>query len=253
MVAEKNLKYQEQLLNLLTFENLHPNYIKLNPKGVVPTLIHGDRTVTNSKAIIHYLDKQFPQPNLTPTESKLRQQMNDWIELQDRFPMRELMYGNYRGIEGIILRRSVRIKEQLLPKLIQAHPDLKEDYIWKLEDVKQWNQKINSKSQITTLNKEIELILEQLASQLNRTKWLCGDNYSLADIVWTATLKLLAELKFHHLWQDNQGSAISNYLALVKKRRSFELAIERDTMPLKMQLEGSIAVVLGKKSSHLVR
>jgi len=109
VLAEKNLEWQSHPLNLLTFENLQPNYMRLNPKGVVPTLIHDGQVITDSTVIVRYLDAQFPHPKLTPTEPMLQEKMDSWIDLQNQFPMREVMYGNYQGIEGAVLRRSVQI------------------------------------------------------------------------------------------------------------------------------------------------
>lgn len=62
VLAEKELKWKSHLINLLTFENLQPSYMRLNPKGVVPTLLHEGRIITDSVAIMRYLDKQFPYP-----------------------------------------------------------------------------------------------------------------------------------------------------------------------------------------------
>ncbi|NDJ20679.1 hypothetical protein GS682_03280 [Nostoc sp. B(2019)] len=51
VLAEKNLKWSDRLINLLTFENLQPNYIHLNPKGVVPTLVHDGKVICDSAMI----------------------------------------------------------------------------------------------------------------------------------------------------------------------------------------------------------
>lgn len=47
-------------------------YLKVNPHGLVPTLVHhtdtGDFTLTNSVAILEYLDEIFPEPPLLPAD-----------------------------------------------------------------------------------------------------------------------------------------------------------------------------------------
>jgi glutathione S-transferase len=246
VLAEKNLEWKNHLLNLLTFENLQPSYIRLNPKGVVPTLIHEGKVITDSAAIVRYLDKQFPHPLLIPIEPLLQEKMQSWIDLQNQFPMRELMYGNYRGIEGAVLRRSVQVKQQLLPQLIQANPELKEQYEAKLSDVRQWNSTIQNVTEIAAINSRIELLLAQLEDQLSQTDWLCGAAYSLADAVWTAVLNRLDELKFDSLWADNTRPALKAYLNRVKARPSFRIAIQSDKMPLPMLLAGLRRIFLDK-------
>lgn len=245
VLAEKNLEWKSHLLNLLTFENLQPNYIRLNPKGVVPTLIHGDQVVTDSAVIIQYLDEQFPHPKLTPAEPALQEKMKGWIELQNQFPMRELMYGNFRGIEGTVLRRSVQIKQKLLPHLMQAHPEFQAQYEAKLKDVKQWNSTIQDRKKIDSINRKIEPILTRLETQLTQTEWLCGATYSLADVMWTAVLSRLENLKFGYLWADNTRPALGAYLSRLKARPSFKAVIQSDEMPLPLLLAGLRRTFLG--------
>jgi tetrachloro-p-hydroquinone reductive dehalogenase len=47
-----------------TAENYEPWYVKLNPKCVVPTLVHGDEVVTDSAVIMRYVAETFEGPTL---------------------------------------------------------------------------------------------------------------------------------------------------------------------------------------------
>ncbi|WP_408952582.1 maleylacetoacetate isomerase [Lysobacter sp. Hz 25] len=47
-------------------------YRELNPQGLVPVLQHGQRTLTQSIAILEYLDETWPRPNLLPTTARER-------------------------------------------------------------------------------------------------------------------------------------------------------------------------------------
>lgn len=245
VLAEKHLDWKGHLLNLLTFENLNPSYIALNPKGVVPTLVHDERVITDSIKIIQYLDETFPHPPLTPTAPELQELMQRWMTLQNQFPMREVMYGNYQGLEGRILRRSVQIKQKLLPQLMQAHPEFLASYEAKLKDVKQWSSTIQDRQAIASINRKIEPMLTQLETQLTQTEWLCGTAYSLADVVWTAVLNRLEELKFGDLWADSTRPALAAYFQRLKARPNFKAAIQSDEMPLPMLLAGLCRTFLG--------
>lgn len=244
VLAEKNLEWKSHLLNLLTFENLHPSYVQLNPTAVVPTLIHDNKVITDSNTIVKYIDKRFPNPKLTFSEPRLQAQINHWINLQDQFPMRELIYGS-QGIEGTILRRSIQLKEKLLTQLIQIHPELKEQYSTKLKDVKQWNSIVQNEREIAKINAEINPMLDCLEIQLSKTDWLCGSTYSLADTVWTAVLYRLDELKFAHLWLNNTRPFLESYFDRLKSRPSFIIAIQKDRMPLSMLLKGLCRIFIG--------
>ena len=55
VMAEKQLTWSEIILNLRKGDQFSPEYLKLNPKAVVPTLIHDDRVISESTVIIDNL------------------------------------------------------------------------------------------------------------------------------------------------------------------------------------------------------
>ena len=63
----KGLEYEQRSIHLRKGEQRDPAYLRTNPQGLVPTLIIGDRALTQSMAIIEYLEEKFPQPPLLPT------------------------------------------------------------------------------------------------------------------------------------------------------------------------------------------
>jgi glutathione S-transferase len=64
----KGLPFEEKKLDLLAGDQLKPDYLRLNPNGVVPTLLHDGEAVIDSSVIIEYLDEIAPEPeNFTPT------------------------------------------------------------------------------------------------------------------------------------------------------------------------------------------
>ena len=63
-LAEKGLEWKSHHLNLRIGDQQNPEYLELNPKGVFPTLIHGDLVIRESNVILEYLDDAFPDPPL---------------------------------------------------------------------------------------------------------------------------------------------------------------------------------------------
>ena len=59
-LCEKDKDVKEHLLTLQGDQN-DPAYMKLNPNGVVPTLVHDGNVITESSLILYYLDETFPQ------------------------------------------------------------------------------------------------------------------------------------------------------------------------------------------------
>ena len=56
----KALPYDERKLNLLEGDQLRPEYLAINPNGVVPSLVHDGVNIIDSAVIIEYLDELHP-------------------------------------------------------------------------------------------------------------------------------------------------------------------------------------------------
>ncbi len=46
-----------------------PDYLNLNPQGLVPTLEHDGMVITQSPAMLEYLEERFPEPALLPHDA----------------------------------------------------------------------------------------------------------------------------------------------------------------------------------------
>src|SRR5689334_23726498 len=62
----KGLAYEQRAVHLAKGEQRGDAYLKLNPQGFVPMLEVGDFRLTQSLAIMEYLEEEFPQPPLLP-------------------------------------------------------------------------------------------------------------------------------------------------------------------------------------------
>jgi len=82
-LAEKGLDYDTHNINLFKNEQYAPEYLKLNPKGVVPTLLHDDNVICESTLICEYLDEIYPTPKMIPDDAFHRTQMRTWSKAID--------------------------------------------------------------------------------------------------------------------------------------------------------------------------
>ena len=67
----KNIDYEYKAVPLLLNKQKEAEYLLLNPKGEVPCLIDKDHTISQSMAIITYLDKKIPSPPLFPENPQM--------------------------------------------------------------------------------------------------------------------------------------------------------------------------------------
>src|ERR1700752_1250609 len=82
VIAEKGLAPTLHHLNLRKGDQLAPEYLKLNPNAVVPTLVHDGRVVIESTVICEYLDDAFPQKPLRGDAGE-KAQMRLWTKQLD--------------------------------------------------------------------------------------------------------------------------------------------------------------------------
>ena len=82
----KKVPFVEVKLNLLEGDQLKPDYLKLNPNGVAPTLDHDGAIVIDSLVIAEYLDEVLPQESFTPESPVQRARMRALMHFIDEMP-----------------------------------------------------------------------------------------------------------------------------------------------------------------------
>jgi glutathione S-transferase len=84
-LIEKDLEWKSIILNLAKNEHYSPEYLRINPKAVVPSLIHEGLPVIESTLICEYLDETFPDigNKLIPESPIERAHMKGWSKAID--------------------------------------------------------------------------------------------------------------------------------------------------------------------------
>ena len=78
----KGLTVENRYQHLRTGQQLSPEYMAVNPQGLVPSLILDDGTVlTQSLAICEYLDEQYPDPALLPSDPVSRARVRAFAQV----------------------------------------------------------------------------------------------------------------------------------------------------------------------------
>jgi glutathione S-transferase len=246
-LAAKGVKSENREVNLFIDENLEPVYMRINPRGVVPTLIDDGYTVIDSAAIMRYIDRNFSGPKLEPEDKGLKAVMQYWLDAQDQFPIRGLTYGNVKGVIGNLVRSHTPSRIATLKRLRDANPDLAGDYEAKLRDTDQWMDEQGDAKIVGNINTQMESLLDRLNQQVKDKKWLVGDQFTRADIAW---MTILARIDFVDLvkkmWGEGRRPFVKAYYDRLQEAPGFDEQISQYQNKLDM-----FKRLIGKFIHHL--
>jgi glutathione S-transferase len=204
VLAEKGLKPIEHHLDLRAGESHTPAYLKLNPKGVVPTLIDKGRPIIESTVICEYLDDICPSPALRPADPIDRAVMRRWTQVPDT--------GLHRACAVVTFAIAFRHQEQSR-QLAALSPAEREA---RLERNRLGLDAPGAADQLRFYDR----VITDMARQLDSTPWLVGSEFSLADVGVLPYVVRLEHLALSWLWQGPRAS-VGDWLGRCKARRGF--------------------------------
>lgn len=174
VLEEKELAYQGIIVNLLAFEQHSPEYLKLNPNGFVPTLVHDGWAVIESSVICEYLDEVFPAHPLRPATAIGRARMRVWSKWTDEVVIRAFQVANWNRMMAPTARTwsDEEVERRLAAVPV---PDRRED--WRRMAREPFNE-----AEIAHAVANIQRTLERMEADLANGPWLAGETFSLADI-----------------------------------------------------------------------
>ena len=173
-LKEKGVEFSSHYVNLLLFEQHAPEYLAVNPDGVVPTLVHDGAAITESSVINEYLDDVFPDPPLRPTDPVERARMRIWTKyIDDYFGPAASRIGWHFLLHPIASRLSPEEREQRLSRIPMA--DRRE----------KWATIAGTSFTAEQLADARHQVLEgvgKLEALLRNHLWTAGATFSLSDI-----------------------------------------------------------------------
>ncbi len=207
---EKSLEFSERKLDLFKGDQLTDEYKKLNPNGVVPTLVHGDEVIVDSSVIIEYLDELFVEPALSPATPVGRAHMREWMRFFEEVAAPAVRVPSYNRV---FLRHFQKMTEEEFIAFGESKP-LRKDFFLKM------GRKGYSDEEMQQSENRLRLTVERMESQLQLGgPWLLGD-YSLADICIIPVLVRLDDIGLDSLWADCEK--VGEWFSSSQEREAFQ-------------------------------
>ena len=177
-LREKGLDYVSHYVELGRFQQHDPDYLKLNPNGLVPTLVHDGVPIVESGVINEYLDDVFPEIPLRPADPVARARMRVMNKLADE-ALGPNMVVTFSGpssigkaaremgdrdidIDAALERIPLMERRNVIDKIARRGGFTEEDF--------------------AAAREKAGFIVRRAEAALEQGPYLAGESYSLADI-----------------------------------------------------------------------
>jgi len=215
LLAEKNIPFTGHFVDILAGDQFTPAYRKINPRAVVPALVHDGNTIIESTVINEYLDDVVADTPLKPDDAHRRATMRVWTKLID-----EKLHDACTVVTYVVQHRHKLLEldraklEQMLQNTDAFVRDRKRS--WVLDGLSSPDLKKAVQAFHQSIS-EMELALKQ-------SQWLTGDTYTLADVAMTPYINRLAMLSFEDWWREEKPE-VTRWFDAIRLRPSFQTAV----------------------------
>jgi glutathione S-transferase len=186
-LAEKGLAYDSRPVDIRKNEHHTPEYRGINPRGVVPALIHNGVALIESTFINEYLDDAFPDPPLRPDDPLARYRMRMWCRDVDEKYLPAVQKHNWQATIHPIARQWS--DEELEEKLANI-PSAERRHTWY-----RMAREPFTAAELEAAMEVLRGLVRDMEPALAEQQWLTGDRLTFADIGVTPYVKRIEELE----------------------------------------------------------
>jgi len=217
VLAEKGLDFVSHEVELMIGAQHDPEYVKLNPNHVVPTLVHDDAVLIESTLINEYLDEAFPEKPMRPPDPLGRHQIRMWTKRVD-----EKVHVATAAVTFAVGPRALLLQQ---PKEVrEANINSIPDPVQRAERRSVVEHGVEAPEFAGALKKMIDL-LDRADAWLARREWLSGDSFGLADACVLPYVLRLDHLAMTPLVSAEARPSLARWYEQVRGRPSFETAV----------------------------
>ena len=217
-LVEKGIECDETHISLMRSEHLTPEFRAINPKAVVPVIVHDGTPVLESTVILEYLEDAFPDlPGLRPADALGKARMRLWTKIPDdglHAACGTVSYGAVFGQQVLAYHGAAHFHERIaqLPDRARAARQ---------------TEMIERGIEASFMPDHVRLhmkVLQDMEKALAADPWLAGEAFSLADIAILPYVWRLERLGLARMWAAMPH--VAGWFARAKARPSWDRAME---------------------------
>ena len=198
-------------LSLLDRDQFRPEYLKLNSKAQVPTLVHDGNVIRESSIICDYLDNLQTDPPLKPANPVDRAHMQEWIKDSDE--------SGYQATASLNFVTKFRLE---IPR------DQMEKRWKKVTDIDRLHRQqscvfegLDSPYVLRAVG-AWERIFAKMENALSDGRpWIMGEQFTLIETNSAPFIKVLDMLRILYLWLDGRPN-VQRWWNRIKIRESYK-------------------------------
>ena len=179
----KGIPWESHEVDLKAEANCEPWYLGINPRGLVPCLVHDGVVHIESNDIVEYLERCYPDPPLIPTAS--RQSVHQMLRMENDLHM-DLRALTFRYViptsPGAMKSSSALSNLREADGTVGGQSDTQ-----RAKEVSFWdaaNDTGITDVQVAESTARFKSAFEQLDETLGQSKFILGDSLTILDIAW---------------------------------------------------------------------
>ena len=225
-LRELELAFETEVVDLRTNANLEPEYLALNPRGVVPTLEADGEIVWDGRNIVRHLDEHHADGRLWRACDAPAQV---WTNTLHDFPVMLFSYSVW-----VLGARGERSKDILADKVTRArayaerYPEQRELYLRKAAFFEAFSAEVYDDAHVAAQLADWRQQLDALGELLRTRTWIGGEQPCFADCIAAPILARLLDLERAHDWYAEPEHPLRAYLERWRARASYRHVFYED-------------------------
>ncbi|OUS26883.1 hypothetical protein A9Q99_16850 [Gammaproteobacteria bacterium 45_16_T64] len=237
-LIEKGIPFRTQIVNLSKMEQKSPEYLEINPNGLVPALSHNGKVIFESSVINDYIEDLFPKVTIIPATVAGKIEAKKWenYELAMANVYRPLMYSRFMGP----LHHLACTKQEFLEISAQA-TDNGAYLAWQ---EKVWDLKVLTLEEQAEHQKKLAQFVDLVERRLENRTYLIDERFGSADVSVYPRLTMipLIGIKINKYTYPN----VTAWIERISQRRSIRMTYTESEKSMKKLSDMGITKLINR-------